>query len=489
MLVRVFLLSWILLFSSLLMNAQSIIHTEKGGYVSNLSAHEGAHSEESRREIMNIIASIDHEISDIENTQKSNNLLRTPVRQNYEKGFLQNKTYDYVVSQFFDHVDANNFLEDFNCGHHTYDAHSGTDYFGFPFYWYQYENDMLEVVAAQDGKILAKNDGVIDGCNNRSTFGNWVIIDHGVTQSFYAHLKYGSVTTDTVGSDVSKDDLIGLVGYSGNSTKPHLHFETYLQFQADTLFDPYRSDDQSCEFHDSHYIMERNGYNEYQYSTLLSLTSHDREPIWKTECDDQEEEPFFKNDFKPGDEVVFIIAARDMKEGQILVTDLKDPNGNLMLHSENTLKDIIGRNSSHQTALYLKETYTFQDGAQPGDWNITASFINPNTFQRIGQRVEHEVSLSVTSNIETIASSNFSIYPQPALEQLYINFSAQLNVPSNEVILELKDMMGKTCTRISLDRLQSQGHLDVSDLSSGLYFVQAFNQNGLSYGTRKIIIQ
>lgn len=55
--------------------------------------------------------------------------------------------------------------------------------------------------------------------------GNSVVIDHGDGEySFYAHLKPGSVRV-TAGQRLRRSEQIGLLGSSGNSTEPHLHFQ------------------------------------------------------------------------------------------------------------------------------------------------------------------------------------------------------------------------------------------------------------------------
>ena len=55
--------------------------------------------------------------------------------------------------------------------------------------------------------------------------GNHVIIDLGKgTFALYAHLKKGSVIPKR-GEFVSRGQLLGIVGNSGNSGAPHLHFE------------------------------------------------------------------------------------------------------------------------------------------------------------------------------------------------------------------------------------------------------------------------
>jgi murein DD-endopeptidase MepM/ murein hydrolase activator NlpD len=54
--------------------------------------------------------------------------------------------------------------------------------------------------------------------------GNHVIIDiGGGYYAFYAHLRPGSIRVK-VGDRVKRGQVVGLVGNSGNSTEPHLHF-------------------------------------------------------------------------------------------------------------------------------------------------------------------------------------------------------------------------------------------------------------------------
>ena len=65
--------------------------------------------------------------------------------------------------------------------------------------------------------------------NKNELFGNYVIIDHGNGEySVLAHMITNSIIVN-LGDIVSKGQLIGLCGNSGNSTEPHLHY--HLQNQ------------------------------------------------------------------------------------------------------------------------------------------------------------------------------------------------------------------------------------------------------------------
>jgi biotin carboxyl carrier protein len=97
--------------------------------------------------------------------------------------------------------------------------------------YYAEGNDALAVA---DGRVVATKDGIpenVPGVNSRAVpitletvGGNHVILDIGGGRyAFYAHLKPGSIRVK-VGDSVKKGQVVGLVGNTGNSTEPHLHF-------------------------------------------------------------------------------------------------------------------------------------------------------------------------------------------------------------------------------------------------------------------------
>ncbi len=63
----------------------------------------------------------------------------------------------------------------------------------------------------------------INQINPQKFTGNYVIIEFNKKYAFFAHISPDSIVVKE-GQTIKKGDLIGLVGHSGNSTAPHLHF-------------------------------------------------------------------------------------------------------------------------------------------------------------------------------------------------------------------------------------------------------------------------
>lgn len=97
-----------------------------------------------------------------------------------------------------------------------------------------YYAEGVDALAVANGTVVAVKDSIpenVPGINSRAVpitletvGGNHVIIDiGGGNYAFYAHLKPGSIRVKK-GQKVKRGDVVGLVGNTGNSTEPHLHF-------------------------------------------------------------------------------------------------------------------------------------------------------------------------------------------------------------------------------------------------------------------------
>ncbi|MCX7619576.1 MAG: M23 family metallopeptidase, partial [Acidimicrobiales bacterium] len=85
----------------------------------------------------------------------------------------------------------------------------------------------IDLALAQGEPIRAAMDGeVVMAEFNTGGYGNMVVIDHGnALGTLYAH---ASVLLVSPGQRVRRGDVIALVGSTGYSTGPHLHFEAYI---------------------------------------------------------------------------------------------------------------------------------------------------------------------------------------------------------------------------------------------------------------------
>ncbi len=128
-----------------------------------------------------------------------------------------------------------------------YDAHDGTDYL-LEGAFEAMDAGSLEVVAAADGQVVEAVDGHYDrchadaasqgvSCDGNPIQPNYVSIAHadGLV-TYYYHLKQGSVLV-APGQAVTCGQALGLVGSSGFSSTPHLHFQ--VETATGVPVDPY----------------------------------------------------------------------------------------------------------------------------------------------------------------------------------------------------------------------------------------------------------
>lgn len=134
---------------------------------------------------------------------------------------------------------------DYRCGFLTYDGHKGTDIRVVDAGAFR---SGVAVTAAAPGRVRAVRDGVAD-VNVRTLgreavagreAGNSVVIDHGDGwETQYGHLRRGSLAV-RAGDEVIAGQRLGVVGLSGYTEFPHLHFEVRHRGRA---LDPFVGQD------------------------------------------------------------------------------------------------------------------------------------------------------------------------------------------------------------------------------------------------------
>src|SRR5258708_9634525 len=228
-------------------------------------------------------------------------------------------------------------VQDYTCGTRTYNLpngynHAGTDYYLWPFPWLMMDEGQVQIVAAAPGVIIAKDDGNFDrNCALGSANPNDVYVqqDDGLA-AIYLHMRNGSVTTQAVGTRVAAGDYLGLVGSSGSSTGPHLHFE--LRDANGAVVDPRNG---QCNAAPDRWIV----FQAYEDPHIDSLSTHSAEPVFvgcgvDTDGNTVAETPNYKSEFTPGDEMWLFASYRDQRSGQITHFSITRPDGSALAQGD-----------------------------------------------------------------------------------------------------------------------------------------------------------
>jgi hypothetical protein len=224
-----------------------------------------------------------------------------------------------AISNFVD-LDSSTNIKEFTCGSRSYDGHRGIDYFLWPFWWTMMDKGEVEIVAAAPGQIANKNDGQFDRqCQPNSQAANYVIIlqDDGV-YAYYWHMKKGSVTSRPVGARVAMGEYLGLVGSSGSSTGPHLHFE--LRTAGGAAIDPYAGTcgDRKTSWKHQH---------EDAHTAIVRVAAHTAAPNAGDSACGQGFPPAYTEKFRRGDPVWIAAYLRDQRSDTPAQFTIQRPDG------------------------------------------------------------------------------------------------------------------------------------------------------------------
>jgi murein DD-endopeptidase MepM/ murein hydrolase activator NlpD len=278
------------------------------------------------------------------------------------------------ISNFVDHNPVvPNQLLDYNNGTRTYDLesgynHRGTDIYLWPFAWQKMDAGEVEVVAAASGTIVYKSDGNFDrSCGFNNNDWNAVYIQHSDGSiAWYGHLKKGSVTTKLRGDTVVTGEYLGVVGSSGSSSGPHLHFEVYDP--NGILIDPFAGP--------ANPTISQSLWNTqlpYYNSAVNHLGIGSAAPVFPT-CPNPEISSE-KASFDPGTRIYFTTYYRDQLAGQISQYRIYRPNNSLYTSWTHS-----------SSAEYYSSSYWYWNLVIPvtaprGPWRFEVTF-QGHTYQR-----------------------------------------------------------------------------------------------------------
>ena len=267
-------------------------------------------------------------------------------------------------------------VQDYTCGARSYDLasgynHAGTDYYLWPYPWLMMDQEQVRIVAAAPGVIVEKIDGNFDrDCAIQGNGGfNAVFVqqDDGLT-AWYLHMKNGSPTTKAVGERVDAGEFLGLVGSSGPSNLPHLHFE--LHDASGNIVDPFHG---TCNAEPDRWIVPQ----PYESPRIDTLSTHSAAPTL-VDCgvmngQPVHEDPHFQDRFAPGQTFRVFASYSDQRNGEVTHFSVLDPAGNVLsswdfdLASENLPRPFYSGTAWDWSVALPAD-------ARDGTWTVRAEF-------------------------------------------------------------------------------------------------------------------
>jgi len=272
-----------------------------------------------------------------------------------------------TIANFVDHdLTYPNHLRDYACGSRAYDQangynHQGTDITASPFGVRKMNNDEAVVVAAAGGVIALKEDGEPNmSCEFNSQTWNAIYIRHADgSVAWYGHLKNHSLTAKGVGDSVDPGEFLGVMGSSGNSTGPHLHFE--LHSADGQLIDPFAGpcNDSTTE---SWWAAQRP-----YYEPAINLLTTGNAPLEVQACP-LDWVSHAQSYFQPGQTVYLTAYLRDQLRGNASLFEVYRPGG--MLYMSTT----IPSDADFYTESFWQQSVTVPAAGATGTWRFQVTF-------------------------------------------------------------------------------------------------------------------
>jgi len=376
-------------------------------------------------------------------------LLGWPVQKSVSAPY--NETW--AISYYVDH-DPTSGVQDYNCGSSAYNGHQGVDIYTWPFWWEQMKLNQTEVIAAEAGQIIHKYDLSPDqNCFWDGNQWNAIYIEHADgSVAWYGHMKKKSLTTKNIGDTVVKGEYLGVIGSSGNSSGPHLHFEVYNS--SGSLIDPYSG---ACNLGilNSLWIDQK----DYLGSNINAVITHSDFPTFNS-CPEVETTNI-QNSFSLTDEVVLAVYLREQKQGTSIELEIKRPDGSI---KNNWNFDFVDN--------YTTSYWTWTDTPDMlGEWTWKATYL--------GQTISHNYTVA-TLDINEYILDEIEVFPNPTSDVLNIKLK-EINYS-----IDLYDVRGRLILTKKNTELSDEG-LNIKSLTKGVYFLTIKLDNRGRKKTLKVI--
>jgi hypothetical protein len=348
----------------------------------------------------------------------------------------------YATINYVD-LDPSAEIMDYQCNARSYNGHNGNDYSSWPFWWKSMDENLVEVVAGAPGIIVNKFDGNFD--HNCSCTGMWnaVYVEHSDgSVAWYGHLKTNSLTEKAIGESVVTGEYLGVVGSSGCSSNPHLHFE--IRDNANNVIDPYSGDcnDTTTE---SWWVDQK----PYREPSLNEIFTHFAAPEINGFCPN-EEIPNLSNQFNPGDVVYVSTHFRDQLEGDVTDFVIKNPAGEPVFSWDFTSSD------THSISWWWWFR-TLPADAPEGTWTFEATYYGNTSI--------HPFQVGNVTNAKGLNKQLLQVFPNPVSTALQVQ-KTDLG-PLDYVLYQSNGEMVRRGQLLSTTTL-----IDMEELASGVYFLE-----------------
>ena len=370
---------------------------------------------------------------------------------------MANGLNDCSYYSIYNYVDQDNTtgLLDYNCGAVTYDGHQGTDICTLPYEFYKMDHNQVEVIAAAPGTIVDKMDGNFDkNCDTNSLTANYIIVQQANgSMALYWHLKKFSLTSKTIGQTVITGERLGVVGSSGYSTAPHLHFEVWTNNNYTNLIDPYTG---TCNALNS--VSWWAVQKPYTEPAIIKASINTAPPIFP-DCP-ATETPNEDSCFTTPGIASFVIFFRNETLGMTASMRIVNPNTSTF------------STWSHTSSANYLSSYWY--------WDLTLPTIpGTYTFETIYNGVTCSKNFTINCATASATSMNnvseIKVFPNPANSTF--NIVAE-GIDKGNYKCTLKNVIGEILLsdQIKIENSFFQKSFSISEFTNGIYFLTIENE-------------
>lgn len=453
---RIFIISFVLLFSAHFTNGQQQHQEFGGGEFIMRNPTDNCLSISDRQEIQTRLTENSRQLQAEGKLVVSND--RVDVAFEWPLRMTEELTWNsyYGVSNFVDQNATIGEIQDYNCNNRTYDNHKGLDIFTWPFPWYLYDNDFVEVIAGESGVIIEKDDGYED--DHCECIGSWnaVYIQHeDGSVAWYGHMKRYSLTEKNIGDHVEKGEFLGVVASSGCSTGPHLHLEVY---DTDVnLIDPCSGTCNSLNA-ETWWALQPS----YREPTLNTILTHDAPP--EHGCPGTNEDPHLQNDFFVGDNLYTAFYFHDALAGTSTSYKLKTPDGTVW----NSWSNIA---PATYTSSWWYWSWELPTEGPFGEWRVEAEYQ--------GETLIHTFNYGIYAGQEKNISNSITLIPNPSNTGSVSITGLTQNI-NTITIYDVSGRKVETCH-------PTENQINTSHLSRGIYYIAI--ETNVEQLTKQLIIE